>query len=56
MREKLNMVIKKREGFRPFAPSVKTDEAYKYFDLKEEVPYMNMVVKAVTKKYHQLLT
>ena len=50
MRQKLNMVIKKREGFRPFAPSVKADEAHKYFDLKEEVPYMNMVVRAITRK------
>lgn len=49
MRQKLNMVIKKREGFRPFAPSVKADEAHKYFDLKEEVPYMNMVVRAITR-------
>ena len=50
MREKLNYVIKKREGFRPFAPSVKADEAGKYFDLKEEVPFMNIVVQAKTKK------
>jgi carbamoyltransferase len=50
MREKLNYVIKKREGFRPFAPSVKADEASKYFDLKEEVPYMNIVVQAKTKR------
>ena len=46
MRERLNYVIKKREGFRPFAPSVIEEEAYKFFDIKEPVPYMNQVVKA----------
>ena len=47
MREKLNYVIKKREGFRPFAPSVIEDSAYKYFHIKEPVPYMNQVVNAI---------
>ena len=46
MREKLNYVIKKREGFRPFAPSVIEKYANNYFDNKESVPYMNQVVKA----------
>lgn len=48
MREKLNYVIKKREGFRPFAPSV-TEERYKqFFDSKEISPYMSKVVKVKT--------
>jgi len=46
MRQRLNYVIKKREGFRPFAPSVPLDDASTFFDLKEAVPYMNQVVKA----------
>jgi carbamoyltransferase len=46
MREKLNFVIKKREGFRPFAPSVIEKEAHRFFDIKEPVPHMNQVVKA----------
>ena len=46
MRETLNYVIKKREGFRPFAPSVLQEEADVFFDIKEPVPYMNQVVKA----------
>lgn len=50
MREKLNFVIKKREGFRPFAPSVTEEQAQKWFHLLEEVPYMNVVVKAKTVK------
>ena len=46
MRERLNYVIKKREGFRPFAPSVLEDKAHLFFEIKEPVPYMNQVVKA----------
>ena len=49
MREKLNYVIKKREGFRPFAPSVLEDQASKYFSIEEPVPHMNQVVKAKVK-------
>ena len=45
MREKLNYVIKKREGFRPFAPSVLDEDVNKYFAVKEYLPYMNQVVK-----------
>lgn len=44
MKAKVNKVIKKREGFRPFAPIVKIEEQLKYFDYKEDVPYMNQVV------------
>lgn len=46
MREKLNYVVKKREGFRPFAPSVLQQHALYWFDLKEPVPFMNIVSKA----------
>ena len=46
MREKLNYVIKKREGFRPFAPSVLEEKASIFFDIKESIPHMNQVVKA----------
>ena len=49
MKEKLNRVIKKREGFRPFAPSVLLEHANKFFDIKEPIPYMNQVVKAKVK-------
>ena len=48
MREKLNHVIKKREGFRPFAPSIPLEDAKKYFDIKEPIPHMNQVVKSKT--------
>jgi carbamoyltransferase len=49
MRERLNQIIKKREGFRPFAPSIPLEEAANFFDVKEPVPYMNIVVKTKVK-------
>lgn len=49
MRDKLNFVIKKRESFRPFAPSVIEEDAGKFFEITESVPFMNQVVKAKVK-------
>jgi carbamoyltransferase len=44
IKPKVNRVIKKREGFRPFAPMVSFEDANKYFDMcGQEVPYMNQV-------------
>ena len=45
MKSRLNKMIKKREGFRPFAPIVKEDSSLEYFDYQDKVPYMNQVVK-----------
>jgi len=43
MQKKLNLSVKLREGFRPFAPSVLFEDAKTYFDLTGESPYMLMV-------------
>ena len=43
MQKKLNLKIKYREGFRPFAPSVLAEKSKDYFDLKEDSPYMLIV-------------
>jgi len=43
MQKKLNLKIKYREGFRPFAPSVKKEDCEEYFDLKSDSPYMLIV-------------
>ncbi|PBQ34809.1 hypothetical protein CNR22_04085 [Sphingobacteriaceae bacterium] len=43
MQKKLNIKIKNREGFRPFAPSVLSEVAGDYFDLDVASPYMLMV-------------
>jgi carbamoyltransferase len=45
MKDKINAVIKKREGFRPFAPMVCYDKQNKYFNSSDFIPYMNQVVK-----------
>jgi carbamoyltransferase len=34
MRDKINSLVKKREGFRPFAPIVTREAAAEYFDIK----------------------
>ena len=45
VRDRINKVVKKREMFRPFAPSVTIEDYQKYFASEEDVPYMNQVVK-----------
>lgn len=47
-KDRLNNVIKKREGFRPFAPSCIESEAHLFFQIKESVPYMNQVALVKT--------
>jgi len=43
MQSILNMKIKYRESFRPFAPIVLADDVAEYFDLQESSPYMLIV-------------
>jgi carbamoyltransferase len=43
MQETLNLKIKFRESFRPFAPSILREAASDYFELEEESPYMLLV-------------
>ncbi|MBR1391649.1 MAG: carbamoyltransferase [Lachnospiraceae bacterium] len=40
MQSKMNLKIKFRESFRPFAPSVLAEKASEYFELNIESPYM----------------
>ncbi len=40
MQKTMNLKIKFRESFRPFAPSVLREEAEKWFDIKTDSPYM----------------
>jgi len=40
MKDIVNKKVKHREEFRPFAPSVILEEAPKYFDMLEPVPFM----------------
>ena len=43
IREEINSKIKKRELFRPFAPSILFDKQFEYFELEKFSPYMNIV-------------
>lgn len=43
MQKKLNLKIKYRESFRPFAPSALWEDAQEYFGLKHPSPYMLQV-------------
>jgi carbamoyltransferase len=54
MQATMNLKIKFRESFRPFAPCVLQDEAYRWFDLDpdQESPYMLLV--APVRKQHRV--
>jgi len=61
MQKKLNLKIKYRESFRPFAPSVLAEDADQYFKLTSDSPYMLLVQevkeehrKELPEKYHSL--
>jgi len=43
MQTRINLKIKFRESFRPFAPAILKDKVNDFFDLKKESPYMMMV-------------
>ncbi len=43
MQQQLNLKIKFRESFRPFAPAILAESAAEYFDLKGSSPYMLLV-------------
>ena len=45
MQKQLNLKIKFREGFRPFAPSILSEEVSSWFNLNKESPYMSLVAK-----------
>ena len=50
MQSVLNLKIKYRESFRPFAPSVLREHVSEWFDLYEDSPYMLMVAHVATSK------
>ena len=43
MQKTLNLKVKYRESFRPFAPAVLREDVDKYFDIRSDSPYMLMV-------------
>jgi len=61
MQKKLNLKIKYREGFRPFAPSVNEECIGEFFDLDRPSPYMLLVAQVKEERqsplpegYHEL--
>jgi carbamoyltransferase len=50
MQSTMNLKIKFRESFRPFAPAVLAAEAKEYFDLGQESPYMLIVAQVAAAK------
>jgi len=40
MRERVNALVKKREGFRPFAPAVLAHRAGEHFEVDHDMPFM----------------
>ena len=52
MQERMNLKIKFRESFRPFAPSCLAEDAAAWFDLDRESPYMLLV--APVREEHRL--
>jgi carbamoyltransferase len=61
MQKKLNLKIKYREGFRPFAPSVLMEDSHEFFDMDAPSPYMLLIAdvkearrKTVPENYHSL--
>ncbi|HNW83197.1 MAG TPA: carbamoyltransferase [bacterium] len=54
MQKKLNLKIKYREGFRPFAPSVMEEEIKTFFDMEGTTPYMLLVAPVQEKRRNKV--
>jgi carbamoyltransferase len=54
MQKRLNLKIKYREGFRPFAPSVLWERAKEYFDIGAPSPYMLLIADVTAKRRNPL--
>ncbi|MCB9503746.1 MAG: carbamoyltransferase [Deferribacteres bacterium] len=54
MQETMNLKIKFRESFRPFAPSVKAENVSDYFELDRPSPYMLLVADVNKKRQRQM--
>ena len=55
MQKKMNLKIKFRESFRPFAPTVLAEKVSDWFELDRESPYM-LIVADVKKERQRLMT
>jgi len=53
-KELLNLKIKRRESFRPFAPSILKEYVPDYFEYTEDVPFMEKVFPIKPEKYKEI--
>lgn len=53
MQKILNLKIKFREGFRPFAPAVLEEDYHEYFNLNQPSPYMLLVAQVKPSRRNQ---
>lgn len=53
-KEILNAKIKRRESFRPFAPSILKEYVKDYFEVVDEVPFMEKVFSIKKEKYTEI--
>ena len=54
MQKKMNLKIKYREGFRPFAPTVLEEDIQEYFEMEQPSPYMLMVIPVKKNRHNEL--
>ncbi len=54
MQKNLNLKVKYRESFRPFAPAVLREDVSEWFDLKSDSPYMLVVADVKPEKHRQM--
>jgi len=54
MQKILNLKVKYRESFRPFAPSVLREDVYEWFEIDEDSPYMLLVDSIKREKCRQM--
>ena len=50
MQKQLNLKVKYRESFRPFAPSILPEHLSEWFDIKVDSPYMLLVADILKEK------
>jgi carbamoyltransferase len=55
MQRNLNLKVKYRESFRPFAPAVLREDVSEWFDLTSDSPYM-LIVAEVRKDKHRAMS
>ena len=54
MQKTLNLRVKYRESFRPFAPSVLSEDVSKWFDINSDSPYMLLVADVANDKKREM--